>query len=500
MQFLKKTKSLCPQDLRVLDAELWEMDDKVMMKKTCPEHGSFEDVYWSDYKEYLRAEQFRDHGIGLYRGRESKEGCPRDCGLCQNHMTHTTLLIIEITNRCNLRCPICFALGGSKNSAGDLSKEQIRSILEYAQEINQPLRVRGVGNSGGEPTLRDDLPEIIQMEKELGYDYILIMTNGLRLAQDIEYFKKIRDSGAWLYLQFDGVTPEPYIKARGLDLWPMKQKVLENARKIGYNKFALIPTVARGINDHQVGDMIRFAAENSDIVKFLVFQPVSFSGRIDTTKLKEMRITNSDVMRLAEEQTGGELKKGDFFTLPMNQVLAKMVTKGGQNQDFCVHPHCGLITIVNNEKGKLIPVPRYINNERLYKNMRKGFELNWSRPRMMWSLITNSILNISPKLWFKLVPKMLTVRNSKSIESMLTDWLPGTWLTIGIMHFMDPYNFDLDRVQNCALHFGVIDNDSKPRLIPFCSMNSIHRLSMNGKGKLTEVDLIAPAESLQQVA
>ncbi len=101
MQFLKKTKSLCPQDLRVLDAELWEIDGKVIMKKSCPDHGSFEDVYWSDYKEYLRAEQFRDHGIGLYKGRESKEGCPRDCGLCQNHMTHTTLLIIEITNRCN---------------------------------------------------------------------------------------------------------------------------------------------------------------------------------------------------------------------------------------------------------------------------------------------------------------------------------------------------------------------------------------------------------------
>jgi len=98
------------------------------------------------------------------------------------------------------------------------------------------------------------------------------------------------------------------------------------------------------------------------------------------------------------------------------------------------------------------------------------------------------------------MPKILTVRSSKSIESMLTDWLPGTWLTIGIMHFMDPYNFDLDRVQNCALHFGVIDDDSKPRLIPFCSMNSIHRLSMNSKGKLTEVALIAPVESLEQVA
>jgi hypothetical protein len=500
MQLIKTTKSLCPEDLRVLDAELWEVDGRVMLRKSCPDHGSFEDVYWSDYKEYLRAEQYRDHGIGLQRARESKVGCPRDCGLCRNHMTHTTLLIIEITNRCNLKCPICFAEAGAKND-GDLSKEQIRSILEYAQEINYPLRVRGVGNSGGEPTLRDDLPEIIQMEKDLGYDYVLIMTNGLRLARDIDYFKKIRDLDAWLYLQFDGVTPEPYIKARGLDLWPMKQKVLENARKIGYNKIALIPTVAKGINDHQIGDMIKFAAENSDIIKFLVFQPVSFSGRIDTTKLKEMRITNSDVMRLAEEQTKGELKKGDFFTLPMSQTLARMVTKGGQNQDFCVHPHCGLITIVDYQKGKLVPVPSYINNEKLYQKMRKGFERKWSRLSMMWALLTSSILYISPKLWFKLMPKLLTTRSSKSITSMLTNWLPGTWLTIGIMHFMDPYNFDLDRVQNCALHFGVIDKDSKPRLIPFCSMNSIHRLSlsMNGNGKLKEEDLIVLAKSEQQV-
>ncbi len=499
MKLIKTTKSLCPEDLRVIDAELWEVDGKVLMKKSCPDHGSFEDVYWSDYKEYMRAEQYRDHGIGLRRGREPKAGCPRDCGLCQNHGTHTTLLIIEITKRCNLHCPICFAKADANNGTGDLSKEQIRSILEYAQEINHPLRVRGVGNSGGEPTLRDDLPEIIRMEKELGYDYILIMTNGLRLAKDIDYFKKIRDLEAWIYLQFDGVTTEPYMKIRGLDLWPMKQKVLENARKIGYNKIALIPTVVKGINDHQIGDMIRFAAENSDIIKFLVFQPVSFSGRIDTTKLKEMRITNSDVMRLAEEQTKGEIKKGDFFSLPMNQTLAKVVTKGGQNQDFCVHPHCGLITIIDYQKGKLVPVPRYINNEKLYKNMRKSFDLNWSRPRMMWELLTSSLLHINPKLWFKLMPKLLTTRSSKSITSLLTNWLPGTWLTIGIMHFMDPYNFDLDRVQNCALHFGVIDKDSEPRLIPFCSMNSIHRSSLNGKGEQTEAESVVLAKSQEQV-
>src|SRR4030043_258928 len=479
MELLKKTKSLCPVDSKVLDAELWEVDGQVIIKKTCPDHGNFEDVYWSDYAEYVRAERYRDHGIGLSHARETRNGCPHDCGLCQNHKTHTTLLIMELTNRCNLKCPIFFAKADSKNGTGDLTKEQIRSILEYGQQINYPLRVRGVGNSGGEPTLREDLPEIIRMERELGYDYILIMTNGVRLAQDIEYFKKIRDLDAWLYLQFDGISAEPYIKTRGLDLWPLKQKVIENARKIGYDKIALIPTLAKGVNDHQVGDMIRYAAENSDIIKFIVFQPVSFSGRIDITKLKEMRITTPDVMRLAEEQTKGEIKKSDFFSLPMNQTLARMITKGEMNQDFCVHPHCGVISIVDCQKGKLVPGPRFINNEKLYNTMRKAFEQKWSRPRVMGALVTGSLLNIKPKLWFKLLPKVLLTRSSKSVHSMLTSWLPGSWLTIGVMHFMDPYNFDLDRAQHCCLHFGVIDRESKPRLIPFCTMKDRKSTRLN---------------------
>jgi 7,8-dihydro-6-hydroxymethylpterin dimethyltransferase len=478
MNFIKRTKSLCPEDLAVLDAELWEDNGQVIMKKSCPQHGDFEDIYWSDYAEYLRAEKFRDHGTGLHNPRESKLGCPLDCGLCQNHQTHTILLIMELTQRCNLQCPICFARAGADDYTHDLTMEQIRSILEYTQQNNYPLRVRGVGNSGGEPTLRDDLPEIIQMEKDLGFDYVLIMTNGVRLAKDLDYFKKLRDLEAWLYLQFDGVTPEPYLEARGVDLWPLKQQVIENARKIGYNKIALIPTLAKGINDHQVGDIIRYAADNSDVVKFLVFQPVSFSGRIDTSRLKEMRITNSDVMRLAEEQTGGQIQQGDFFTLPMNQVMARMMTKGGMNQDFCVHPHCGMITVVDHSSGKLDPIPRYIKNEQFHAKMTRTFELNKSQAGIMWDLTTSLLRYVSPRLWLKIARVLLMTKGRRSIKSILTEWLPGQWLTIGIMHFMDPYNFDLDRVQNCALHFGVIGEDSKPRVIPFCSMNSIHRANL----------------------
>ena len=477
MELLKKTKSICPEDLRVLDAELWEVDGQVLMRKSCPDHGSFEDIYWSDYGEYVRAEKFRDDGKGFLVARESKLGCPLDCGVCQKHRTHTTLLIIDLTNRCNLRCPICFAAAHSVDYVYEPTMEQIRTIIEYAQEMNRPNIVQGIQNSGGEPTVRDDLLDIIKMERELGIDYILLATNGIRLAEDIEYFKKLRDLEVYTYLQFDGVTPEPYKKARGRDLWPLKQKVIENARKIGYDRIALVPTVVKGINDQQVGDIIRYAAQNSDVVRHIVFQPVSFTGRIDRSKLKEMRITTPDVMRLCEEQTNGEIKKGDFFSLPMSETLAKMVTKGGRHREFCVHPHCGVISLVAHEKNKLVPISRFINNEKLYARMRRAFELKKSRPRVMWDMVTGFIMYVSPSFWIRLLPILFT-KSYKSGRVLVDDWMRNKWMTIGIMQFMDPYNFDLDRVQGCCLHYGVPDKDSKARLIPFCAMNNIHRRSI----------------------
>jgi len=474
MKFIKDTKSICPEDLRVLDAELWEIDGQVIMRKTCPDHGSFEDVYWSDYEEYVRASRFRDQGPELLNTRESTLGCPLDCGLCQEHRTHTGLLLIDVTNRCNLRCPICFAEGGADDYVYEPSLEQIRAILEYTQEINHPLRVRAVGNTGGEPTLREDLLEIIRMERELGFDFVLVMTNGIRIAQDIDYFRRLVDPKLFIYLQFDGVTAEPYIKARGRDLWPIKQKVIENARRIGFSQVVCVPTLAKGVNDHQVGDIIRYVAENSDVIRHIVFQPVSFSGRIDRTKVKEMRVTTSDVMRLCEEQTDGQIRKSDFFSLTMNQTLIRIITKGAKHHDFCIHPHCGAITLVNKEKNKMVPVPRFVKNEEYYTRMRRTFELNKSGPKIMWALLTGFVKYVHPRLWLKILPLLLT-KSYTPLRSLTEGRLWRNWFTVAVMHFQDPYNFDLDRVQGCALHYGVPDNETKARLIPFCAMNCIHR-------------------------
>ncbi len=477
MVLLKTTKSICPEDLRVLDAELWEVNGQVVMRKTCPDHGSFEDVYWSDYKEYVRAEKFRDDGTGMSKPRESKLGCPLDCGICRKHTTHTTLLMIDLTNRCNLKCPICFAAAHSADYVYEPTIDQVRDIVEYAKEMNHPNIVQGILNSGGEPTVREDLFDILKMERSLGIDYLVVATNGVRLSEDIEYFKKLRDLEIYIYLQFDGVTADPYLKTRNRDLWPVKQKVVESARKIGYDKIILVPTIAKGVNDSQIGDMIRYVADNSDVIRHIVFQPVSFSGRIDRTKLKEMRITTPDVMRLFEEQTKGEIKKSDFFTLPMSQTLARMVTKGGRHRDFCVHPHCGVVALVAPKKGKLVSISRFLESEKLYARMRRAFELKKSRAGIMWDLVTGFIMYVKPSFWVTLFP-LLKTRSYKSGRELVDEWMRNNWITIGIMQFMDPYNFDLDRVQRCCLHYGVPDKENKARLIPFCTMNNIHRQSI----------------------
>src|SRR4030042_5055676 len=148
------------------------------MRKSCPDHGHFEDIYWSDYQEYARAEQFRDDGKGLSAPRPSRDGCPMDCGICQNHRTRTTLLILDLTNRCNLRCPICFAAAHAVDYVYEPTLEQIRSIIEYAQEMNRPTIVQGIQHSGGEPTVREDLLDIMRLAKELGIHYHLPATTG----------------------------------------------------------------------------------------------------------------------------------------------------------------------------------------------------------------------------------------------------------------------------------------------------------------------------------
>ena len=202
MKTIKYTKSLCPECLQVLDATILEDGGKVFIKKECPEHGAVEELYWSDYEQYKRAEEFRYDGDGVENPRtQTVKGCPLDCGICPEHKSHTALAIIDITNRCNLTCPVCFANAAAAGYVYEPTQEQVVGMLENLR-ATKPVPATALQFSGGEPTIRNDLFDLVRKAKELGFRHVEINTNGLRISKDVEYAKALKEAGvSTIYLQ-----------------------------------------------------------------------------------------------------------------------------------------------------------------------------------------------------------------------------------------------------------------------------------------------------------
>ena len=453
----------------VLDANIFEENNKVYIEKTCPNHGKFTELYWSDYIQYQRAETLKAEGIGLTNPRtETKQGCPLDCGICPEHKSHTGLAIIDITNRCNLTCPVCFANAASAGYVYEPTKQQIIEMLENLRK-NEPVAPPALQFSGGEPTIRKDLYELIEKAKELGFHHVEVNTNGLRLAQDVDFAKGLVDAGlSTIYLQFDGLTSEVYKFTRGLDLLNIKMKAIENCRKAGLS-IVLVVTLVKGVNDNQIGDIIRFAVKNFDIIRCVNVQPVSICGRIAEDEREKMRITIPDFMQKVEEQTDGKIKVSDFYPVPTVVPISRAVSvlKDKNYVEFTAHPHCGMATYVFIEGEDMIPINRYGNVDKFIKSMEKIYEdfKKGNKKKAKLRLI-GTLRHIK----FGLLRKyLLPILKSGSYESL--GKLHRKMLMISSMHFMDPYNFDLDRIQRCCIHYAVPDG----RIIPFCTMNSIHR-------------------------
>jgi len=440
------------------------------MEKTCSKHGEYNELYWSDYDQYKRAEKYFKEGEGLDNPRtETAKGCPQDCGICPQHKSHTGLAIIDITNRCNLRCPVCFANAAAAGYVYEPTKQQILDMLQNLRK-NSPVPATALQFSGGEPTIREDLPELVKMAKDLGFRHIEVNTNGIRLAQSIEYCKTLKEAGvSTVYLQFDGLSGDIYKFTRGLDLLETKMKAIANCRDAGLNSVVLVMTLVKGVNDHQLGDTIRFAVENFDVIRCINVQPVSLCGRLPEEEREKMRITIPDFMRLCEEQTKGKVKVDDFYPVPTVVPIAQAIgaIKHKRYVEFTAHPHCGMATYLFVENGEIKPITRYGNvdkfiktMEKVYEEARKGHE---TRAKMR-------LIGALRHVKFGMLRKyLIPVLKTGSYEA-LGD-LQRKTLLLSSMHFMDPYNFDLERVQSCCIHYAVPDG----RIIPFCTMNSIHR-------------------------
>ena len=335
---------------------------------------------------------------------------------------------------------------------------------------NSPVPATALQFSGGEPTIRKDLPELVRMAKDSGFRHIEVNTNGIRLAQDPQYARILYEAGvSTIYLQFDGLTSDVYKFTRGVDLLETKMKAIENCRQAGLNSLVLVMTLIKGVNDHQLGEMIRFAVENFDVIRCINVQPVSLCGRLPEEERAKMRITIPDFMRLVEEQTDGKVKADDFYPVPIAVPIAKAIGAVKQKRyvEFTAHPHCGMATYLFVEDGEIKTITGYGNIEKFVKTLEKVYEEakkgHETRAKMR---LVGSLRHVKLGMLRKYLLPLLRTGSYEALGE-----LQRKTILLSSMHFMDPYNFDLERVQSCCIHYAVPDG----RIIPFCTMNSIHR-------------------------
>jgi uncharacterized radical SAM superfamily Fe-S cluster-containing enzyme len=466
-----KTRSVCPECLKIIDATIFERDGKVWIKKRCGKHGEFEDVYWGDSEMYEKAKRFAYDGRGVSNPNVPKENpvCPRDCGLCSLHKSHTALANLVVTNRCDLSCWYCFFLAKKLGYVYEPSLEELRKGVKLL--VNEkPVPGNAVQITGGEPSMRDDVIEIIRMIKEEGVDHVQYNTNGIRFAREPEFVRKVREAGVnTVYLSFDGVTP----KTNPKNHWEVPY-ILENARKAEKMGIVLVPTVIKSVNDHEIGDIIRFGFRNMDVVRGVNYQPVSLVGRMPRKERNKFRITIPDVIHKIDEQTGGEISKDDFYPVPSMRAITDFVESLVKKPQYSLSTHfaCGMATYVFEDGGKMIPITRFVDIEGLFEylgekaaELRSGSNKYVVGAKMLYRLNSFIDKKKSPKD-FSLAKMIYNALMKHDYRAL------GTFhhrsLFIGMMHFQDLYNYDINRVMRCCIHYLTPE-----AVIPFCAFNVI---------------------------
>lgn len=480
----KQTQSLCPECKAILPATIYEENGKVMMKKTCPDHGEYTDVYWSDVDMYLKAEAWAYDGKGLSNPQiTNATTCPEQCGLCNLHLSHTCLALIDLTNRCNLQCPICFA---NANAAGYVFEPTYDEVVRMMENLRaeQPVACKALQFAGGEPTIYPKFFEVIAKAKELGFAQIQVATNGLKMV-DFTFCQKMRDAGMnTIYLQFDGLRDDDYENTRGRKLLDIKLKAIENCKTVKPKPLStvLVPTIVKTINNDQVGEIVKFAVNNSEVVRGVNFQPVSFTGRIDKDQLETQRYTIPDLIVDLSQQTDF-LTKQDFYPVPIVAPISDLISILSDREEltFTAHPHCGIATFVFIHNGKVTPIPQFVDVEGMFERMMELTE-KARKYKLLIQLAKKlkkkgDLQKIFDKYFGEFINKNKTPEGLDIVEILSNVAFEKdkrsvgkfTWKTlmIGAMHFQDGYNYDIERVKRCVIHYATPDN----RIIPFCAYN-----------------------------
>lgn len=409
-----RTKSVCPICLRTIGAEKAVAGDGfVHLIKTCPEHGFFDTLIWEG-----SADEYLAWG-GACSGDEADDGCPNNCGLCAGHKSEGCCVLLELTRRCDLRCPVCFASAGGE---GDLGLDEIARLYDMLMARGGPYNIQ---LSGGEPTMRDDLPEIVRLGRERGFTFFQLNTNGLRLSSEAGYAEKLREAGvSCAFLQFDGLRPETYETLRGRNILAEKLRAIDACERAGL-PVVLVPTFVPGVNVDELGGILRFALGRGRIIRGVHFQPVSYFGRCELPE-PETRLTIPRVIREIEAQTGGAMRFADFGG-------------GGAESPWCSFhasyrklPGGGLKALPRRESACCC---KKSSEARDFVAGRWGFG---SEPR----------------------------ENEDGFDRFMREAVENTF-TVSGMAFMDADSLELDRLRRCYIS----EADAERGMVPFCAYN-----------------------------
>lgn len=489
-EFPCSTESLCPICLKVIAAELYEEDNQVFMNKSCEDHGAFNELISSDaefFKKIRRTHYESPRKVGNPHCINTS-GCPNACGLCDQHMSTPVMVNIDLTNRCNMDCPICFANSNATGRLCEISIEQLDKILDDAMQI-RPYPPECIQLVGGEPTVHKDFIEAVRHVRASGVSQVQVASNGLKFSQSFEFTQAASEAGLdEVYLQFDGLSDDIYQKMRGRQLLEVKFKAIEHIKRANM-RVVLVPTLVKGFNDNQVGDITRFAISNIDTVSAISWQPVAITGRIDETKRREMRYTTADLARGLQEQCGFIDMYRDWFPFSIVEPFIRLmeVTTKKLQMHCSAHPHCGCVTylVVDKQKNTAVPLPAFIDIEPSMETLDKmatriekhSWAKNISTVQAMHELKKHFHTAKAPVGWgfdnflefmrSFVEPAEQYSKDKPSYMEKLRNQRFGM-LLMASMHFQDSYNYELDRSRHCVIFYAAPDG----KFYPFCTWNS----------------------------
>ena len=470
-------KTLLDETPGEIRATIRERDGKIVMDKTCPLHGDFTDVMAVDPSFLARIES-------LHPGSDFTTPITK----LRNHGKSTikygrgAVLVIDLTNRCNMMCDACFMDANQVGYVHELELAEVKKILDDAVQV-KPKRQMSINFSGGEPTLSPIFLDAVRYAREVGYFAVQCSTNGVRFAEDPAFAMEAKDAGLRIaYLQFDGTDNAAHAHRKVSNLFDVKQQAIENLAAADID-VVLVPTIVKGINDDQVGAIVDFAIQNADKVTVVSFQPVSFTGRdddIDDETRHARRYTLSHLAHDVRTQTGMTEPQRDWFPLsamgPFSDVVDLML---GANADWgslkCgCHPNCGIGTVlfVHKKTKQAVPLSEIVNLEQLLSDFRKIADAAGGNTITMaqigLALLRNYNAAASPVSFTSLLRQLVSQTGARDFagedDASTFEWRA---LFIAGMWFQDLFNYDFRRTERCIIPYGTQMGE-----ISFCAYNT----------------------------